>query len=411
MYACIHSPGIAAAGIAREFSPCVESADEDTVVFDVAGMGRLLGSPKRIAAAIVERAGPQANVAIAPNRDAAIHAARGYSGVVVIPPGDEAAMLGGLPVEVLHPPPEIQETLDRWGVHTFRDFAGLPEIGLAERLGAAGVRLQKLARGEAAAPLHPEIVPPVFEEMFELEYPVELLEPLSFVLSRLLNQICGRLAEYALAALELRLKLDLEGGAQHERSLRVPVPMRNPVTFLKLIQLDLASHPPSAPVVKVSLAATAAKPRTTQEGLFLPPAPEPEKLELTLARITAIVGEGNAGSPQLVDTHRPTAFQLVKAFTAGAEIHHPPATLAFRVFRPTLAAQVRQASGYPVAVAARGVQGKVLAHAGPWRTSGDWWTTSPWARDDWDIALSDGALYRIYSEHFSGRWFVDGRYD
>ena len=47
---------------------------------------------------------------------------------------------------------------------------------------------------------------------------------------------------------------------------------------------------------------------------------------------------------------------------------------------------------------AEGVRGKVLDLAGPWRTSGDWWTADAWQRDEWDIALSDGALYRIYCE-------------
>jgi protein ImuB len=57
------------------------------------------------------------------------------------------------------------------------------------------------------------------------------------------------------------------------------------------------------------------------------------------------------------------------------------------------------------------VQGKVLTLAGPWRISGDWWTATPWARDEWDVALSDGALYRIYFERPAGRWFVEGSYD
>jgi protein ImuB len=67
------------------------------------------------------------------------------------------------------------------------------------------------------------------------------------------------------------------------------------------------------------------------------------------------------------------------------------------------------ASGQPVHVQADGVRGHVVSSAGPWRTTGDWWTADPWARDEWDVALSDGALYRIYSEQ--GRWFVAGSYD
>jgi protein ImuB len=57
------------------------------------------------------------------------------------------------------------------------------------------------------------------------------------------------------------------------------------------------------------------------------------------------------------------------------------------------------------------IEGRVLTVAGPWRTSGDWWTTTPWAREDWDLSLSDGALYRLYREYFTGGWFLDGEYD
>ena len=64
---------------------------------------------------------------------------------------------------------------------------------------------------------------------------------------------------------------------------------------------------------------------------------------------------------------------------------------------------------YPSFVAAQSIRGKVLDYAGPWRMSGDWWTTDSWSRDEWDIALSAGGLYRIYREPRG--WFVEGSYD
>jgi protein ImuB len=81
------------------------------------------------------------------------------------------------------------------------------------------------------------------------------------------------------------------------------------------------------------------------------------------------------------------------------------------VFRPALRAQVEAPNGRPARVEARGVRGRVLQMAGPWRTSGNWWRADAWSRDEWDVALSDGALYRIYRDRHGEKWFIEGRYD
>ena len=404
MFACLHGNGNLTA-LGFEFSPVVEQTAPDTVTLDASGLDRLFGFPQDVAAAMARRAAEirvKINIALAANPDAAICAARGFAGVSIIPQGDEAKFLGPLPLAWLAPSPELLETLERWGIRRFRDLAALPPLGIAERLGPEGLRLRELARGEAERKLVPLDPPLEFEDQIELEYPVELLEPLAFLLARLLNGLAVRLATRALATDELRLRLSLENRATHERTLRLPVPSLDTKAFLKLWQLDLAAHPPEAPIVRVWMGMNPVKPRAAQGGLFVPLAPEPVKLELTLARIQAIVGEGRVGSPELVDTHRPgLGWDRRSPFVV--------CQLALRVFRPPRAARVALASGQPGFVAAEGVRGKVLELAGPWRTSGDWWTTNPWARDEWDIALSDGALYRIYCEPRG--WFVEGSYD
>jgi len=420
MFACLHGSGNLTA-LAFEFSPLVEQTAPDTVTLDVSGLERLFGFPQDVAAAIARRAAEirvKVHIALAANPDAAICAARGGvpsgPGISIVPQGDEAKFLGPLPLTLLAPSPELLETLERWGIRRFRDLAALPPLGIAERLGPEGLRLRELARGEADRKLVPLDPPLEFEDQIELEYPVELLEPLAFLLARLLNGLAARLATRALATDELRLRLKLENRATYERTLRLPVPSLDTKALLKLLQLDLAAHPPEAPIVRVWMGMNPVKPRAAQGGLFVPLAPEPVKLELTLARIQAIVGEGRVGAVEVVDTHRPGAFWMGK-LTGDKRRSSVPLGLgagpglALRRFRPARAARVALASGQPGFVAAEGVRGKVLEFAGPWRTSGDWWTTNPWARDEWDIALSDGALYRIYCEPRG--WFVEGSYD
>ena len=202
------------------------------------------------------------------------------------------------------------ETLSLWGVQTFRDFAALPTTGVAERLGQEGIRLQQLASGKTERHLTLKQSPPIFEYSFELEYALAELEPLSFIFARLLNQLCASLDAHALATNELRVRMKLETGTSHERTLSLPSPMRDHKAFLKLLLLDTEMYPPQQAVVAVSIGGEPVKPRTLQNGLFTPQAPEPEKLELTLARLAKLVGPGNVGSPELVNTHRPDAFCL-----------------------------------------------------------------------------------------------------
>jgi protein ImuB len=305
-------------------------------------------------------------------------------------------------------------------------LAQLPEVALSERLGQYGLELQQKARGTRARTLVPTDPPWIFEEALELDFPLVLLEPLAFALQRMLEQLCARLEARALAAQELRLELALENGrndarACFQRTIYLPVPLLDVKTFLKLLQLDLNAHPPGAPVKKVSLRIEPAKPRPAQDGLFLPASPQPEKLELTLAKINAIVGEGRAGSPALLDTHRAQAFDI-RPFTPStikAGYVSPPQDLvtALRIFRPPILARVSYANGkltHVVAQEKHRISGTVLWAAGPWRSSGDWWEQDSWMHDEWDIALEEKngiVLYRLIHDLISGKWLLQGTYD
>ena len=449
---------------AQSFSPRVEDAGGNTVLLDLAGLEPLFGPLPKIARDVARRArdlGLEANVAVASNPDTAVLAALGFSGVVVIPPGKEAEQLSNLPLQVLFTggrDPQTLETLERWGIRNLRALAVLPEIALSERLGQEGIRLQQLARGCSSRSLVPVEPPLVFEEAIELEYPLVLLEPLAFLLARLLDQLCARLGTRALATQTLRLQLELENGYHNaeknietgearrsfQRTLRLPVPLLDPKVFLKLLQLDLNAHPPGAPIVKIHLSAEPVRPRAAQSGLFLPPSPEPEKLELTLARIAGIVGQNQVGSLQLLDTHRPEAFRMHR-FAPGqivpgqtqeqaARGRKPSrnanpgelqkhkngdevAVTAMRIFRPPLRATVTLQEGRPAHIACpkrKEICGEILWAAGPWRTSGDWWEQEGWARDEWDIALQQATgitLYRLVRDWLSGQWLLEGNYD
>jgi protein ImuB len=423
MYACLHAPGNLSllTECARGFSPYIEENPPDTVVFDARGLESLYGPPASLARAIERRAGVPANIAIAANPDAAMHAARGFRGITVIAPGDEAVVLAPLPLNLLGGSSDTAELLHLWGIRTFGDLAKLPPLGVAARLGDAGVELQRLARGEGYRQLRPMEDRLEFEAEMELDYPVESLEQLAFILARLLGEVCGRLSARSLATNEIRLSLGLEktkleNAPDHTTSLRLPVPMLDQKAFLRMLQLDLNGRPPAAPVVRVHLAAEPLKPRRTQHGLFVPSSPEPEKLELTVARVRHLVGADRVGTPEIADTHRPDTF-VMRAFAprqgGGTALQEAPASprLCLRRFRPPRYAQVLVVNRQPVRVMSPVLGGRVVMAKGPWRTSGDWWNRDAWNRDEWDLALESGGVYRIFQEIDSGRWFVEGAYD
>ena len=482
MFVCIHSPEIpviemqahpaergALAEFAYAFSPFVEEVSTDTVVIDVEGSDLRFGSQYELAnqIAILARSGDPGgwgccvNVALAANPDTAIHAAKFCRGVTFTAPGEELTSLGSLPLTALQfslvgleekGAIEILETLSLWGVHTFQQFADLPTVGVSARLGQDGVKLQQLASGRTSRHLKLPLSVPTFSSSLELDYPIAELEPLSFILARLLNQICASLNAYALATNALHVEMKLEKGVAHELKLNLPYPMRDHKVFLKLLQMDTEMHPPASAVVAVSINCEPVKPRLLQTGLFIPLAPEPEKLELTLARLARLVGPTNIGSPELLNTHRPDAFRVNRfklkeskkrrsnqrsaisnqqsAISKRQAAIGNRQSLGFRMFRPPLPALVQAERGCPREISAwdrhRSVYGKVVGVAGPWRSSGDWWHPDGWARDEWDIGVESNSkvktrggnsgrsvqvLYRVYREVRNGAWFIEGVYD
>ena len=453
MFACIFAPQLPAElslpEFAYDFSPLVEEVRAGTIVIDVDGCELLFGSPYQLARQVFERAKKSrteggletpVSVAIAANPDAAIHAATNLQGITFVSPGDELTCLGEFRLDALDYSlinlekkvvDEILETLRLWGVQSFAEFASLPVAGVSERLGQAGIKLQQLAAGKTERHLKVKQPEPVFAHSLELEHAITELEPLSFIFGRLLHQLCAALNAYAFSTNEVCASLQLENQQTHERKLSLPYPMRDHKVLLKLLLLDTEMHPPQAAVRSVSIACEPVKPRVLQNGLFVPLAPAPDKLELTLARLAKLVGEENIGSPTLLDTHRPDAFSM-KRFTLVTEPEHRKRKqidnrqsaignhqcLGFRMFRPPLRAIVQADQGWPTQVSAwgkqRSVYGKVVNVAGPWRTTGDWWRDDRWARDEWDVTLERSGqqtLYRIYRELKSEHWFVEGNYD
>jgi protein ImuB len=481
--------------VAGDFSPRYERHTDDLVSIDVSGLQRLLKVKEGLAAQTIgaelhrdaASRGMHVHVAVAGTRMAAVVIALATPGVTIAPSGEEASALASIPIGILEKIPDegtqrtqsSQRNIDqknfavlavlafkRWGLTTLGELAALPDADLIARLGRPARLWQAIARGDDVRPLVPTLADERFESTIELEWPIEGLEPLSFVLTRLIEPLSTRLERRDRGAAVLHVLLGLVTKDTHTRRLELPAPMRDVRTLRTLALLDLESHPPSAAIDRVTIVIDPTPGRVLQHTLFTRAHPTPEQLSTLIARLGALMGQDRFGAPALVDSYRPGAFAMApfatehgaigagragEAGTAGRESRDQGSPIPpFQPFPPFLPSAVRRCrhpvparvvmvDDRPVRVTTdrRGFAGGTVSHcAGPWRSSGQWWAGEagkaggesidqgspvlplqpfppllPWNVDEWDVSLTDGGVYRIFRNLEADAWFIDAVVD
>jgi protein ImuB len=381
------------------FSPRIEDRSENDsflCVLDIAGMKGIFGPPETLAQSLLDRVrllGITACVSVSSNLHAAIATAKAPLplSVRIIPPGEESTALAALPLTVLDLSEQQTETFSLWGIHNLGMLAALPDRELISRIGQSGKRLRQMARGQMPHLFQP--VEPVFvlRECMELDSPIEVLDALMFVANLLLEKIILRAAVRVLALASVGITLTLEGGAAHTRTVRPALPTNDRQLWIKLLHLDLEAHPPQAPILVVSLDAESGATSQVQLGLFSPQLPEPSRLDVTLARIRAIVGDGNVGSAVLIDTQQHDDFRLEPFRVYASESSElPPASLftAMRRIRPAETITVSLQNKCPKTFVFRNQRYAVERAYGPWRTGGQWWARTTWRCEQWDLVAN-----------------------
>ena len=429
------------------------------VVVDIAGTERIFGQPAQVARDVLQQVralGLLAHLCVSDNFHTAVCAAPFAGGKpAVIAPGGERSTLAQLPLSALDGVTEAQrDTFALWGLQTLGELAALPETQLVARMGEAGRRLWLQARGEHRHLMQPAEDGFRLEERIEFDAPVDLLDSLLFVLRPMLDQLVLRANQRALALASVTVRLSLTNHAaedtavaqeatQFERTIKPALPLADSRILLKLLHLDLQAHPPGAPIVAVQLHAEPGDQTRAQLGMFSPQLPEPSRLDVTLARIRALVGEGRVGRPKLLDAHAPESF-VIDTFAPhlhspnrqemSSAIYHPalrsnavtaPAesgsfalqsrSLALRRLRPPVLLKMHAADKEPKLFFWRGARYEVASAYGPWRQSGNWWTTSAWSQEEWDVlAESSGGntlACRIARDILHRHWLLEGLYD
>jgi protein ImuB len=494
MFCClVSSQPEAALAVAQSCSPRVARVG-DVVVFDASGCSRAIGPLETIAGEVMtllNRHGAQGTtLAIGPTVTMAWLLAHARPGPTVVAPGAEATALAKIPlgwlgtllnawhlesgapqrsgVDLLRRAFQDRlAILERWGLGTLGDLAGLARADVHARLGAVGVRMHQAACGEDVAPFVPMEEAPRFVDRMVLEWPIDGLEPLAFVLARQCERLSAALEQADRGATVISTRLRLVTHETHERVLHLPTPMRDARVLRTLILLDLESHPPSAAIDIVELDLDVTPGRIVQGSLLAASVPTPEALATLLARLTALMGESRVGSPQLLDTYDERAVGMAGfdmsykgkgqraegkgkgtgerekgrgegkgqrvedrgqraddqvssslpsvLFPSSLSFALCPLPFALRRFRIPVAAEVVVERGAPVRMvpSARGLAGgRVVERAGPCRSSGGWWTFDRgWDRDTWDLQVADGSVYRVARNRTNGQWVIEGVLD
>ena len=415
----------------RQFTPDADASMREPAVTDTDG------AENTLAGELIRRAhriGLEASAAIASSKEIAHLAAR-CGGARVIAQGREREFLDWMPLDLASLDAndrggDIEQTLKRLGIRRLGDLARLDIHAIGSRFGRRGAELARLARGEGSAAVIARVRVETFVEAAEFEYGIENLEPLGFVLRAMTSQLAGRLEMRGLAGGDMLLSLGLADRRRDERRIAVAAATVEARSLLALLKLSLETSPPPAPVESIRLAIEPRHPRATQSDMFLPPAPAPDRLEAAIARIAALCGPDRVGTITPAESYRPEAARLA-AFASPPPSHDGQAAaanvtpIAIRTIRPAEEVEVLCAREAPEFVRGKRICARVISIAGPWRRQGEWWATdsapasSParthapaaFARDYYELALADGAVYRIYRDLDSGKWFVDGIYD
>ncbi len=347
-----------------------------------------------------------------------------------IAPGDSARALAGLPLQALEDAPDVVASLRALGLSTLGELGALQPTQVISRLGAQGLRAQRLVHGQDEAHLLPAVLPEVVEEVRTLEAPAESLEPLLFALKASLDRLSTRLRGRHRAAVRLTLTLVLEPSGPHPVPLALARPTTDPKLLLDLVRHRLESVRLDAPVVTLIVTVDESCEDRGQQGVLGDAPAGDAALETVLARLATALGPEALGSPVLADDHRPEAAHAPGPFRPPrrepgmlAEARRappvPPPSPEWQLERPVRllpgegeALEVElDALGALRSARVLGTRRKVLAIAGPERIGGPWWTEAPFQRDYYRVHLEGLGPAWVYRRAGEGRFYLHGLFD
>jgi protein ImuB len=323
-----------------------------------------------------------------------------------------------VPLAVAGASEDLLDVLNGWGIHDMAALHDLPREEIGNRLGQRGLALWDAVAGRQPRLLKFTETKPYFRRSLELEHRVESLDALLFILKRFVDELALELELAQSAAYILKVSLKLDNKTYETKQIEVPEPSSRPKTLLRILETALGGLQTKDAIVGVQLQFEATEAHGKQGDLFSIAMEDPAAFAETADRIATIVGSGRSGSPRLLDTWQPDAFRLstleselkaqAASETSSVETADPHIGLPLSRFRPPRTIKVCVAGSQPVRIDSGDYAGTICAVSGPWALSGEWWEPSPWTRQEWDIELENGGVFRIFRQRST--WYLEGIY-
>lgn len=400
-------------------TPRIEASSESVHLLDLRGLPSAQ-LPERIQQQLqqLHELGFAVRIGVAATPDWARYAAHCADPLLWV--HDPKQVFKTIPMESAVEDERLLSILQQWGIRCLADYAQLPQQAIAERLGKAGLSLWRSLNDPSPRLLRIEELPPEFKASMELEFEIESLEPLHFVIQRLLEQLVLELTQSLLKAQVLRLQLDLADQTHHRKAFKLPEPTRNHTKLTQVLHSHLENLQTLAPIVAITLEVVPSDAADPQSQLFQQQIQDPWQFSSTLHQLLGLVGSDNVGTPVLKDSHDPDAFSLqalnpsLNALPEGfSNAPNPSPSLKLQRFRPPLRVRVQGSRGQPVRIASSthsnsDFSGNISSLRGPWHCSGTWWDHRHWKRLEWDVQLESGPLLRLL--YTQGQWFLEGAY-
>jgi protein ImuB len=391
-------------------SPLVEDGGDGLALLEMRGIE---GPPARwFAATTAALAGtPAFSLGLGPNKFVARAAAIAGDRTVIVTHRQARTLLAPLPLSLLELDKDVEARLHLLGILTLGELAALPHGPFVRRFGPEAARWHDRARGIDDRPFISRARALRIERTLFGEGTAEREEQILFALRTVTAQVANDLAAAGKRCGFLRLVLECENGDVHEVMTTVAEPTSQPPVLFDLMRARLEGIRLEAPVTGLRLSAERLENGGVPFSLFAQRDPDPQALSVALARIEATLG-AQALRARIIDGNRPESRVAYEPFlTAPSRTLEPEPSLAALTPLQYRMLELREIDVVIEAHVPRlvGTPPQPVVHVcGPWRVDETWWD-APLRRDDYDVLLEDGSLYRIACR--DGHWYLCGVYD